>query len=297
MARGSVVVIGSVNVDLVAMVPTLPGPGETVMGGTFARHGGGKGANQAVAAARLGAAVTFVGAVGDDDFGTSALRDLAAEGINVDAVARLAGVATGVALVTVDRAGENSIAVASGANSELDAELVTSALGGRLDGAPGVVLLSHEVPDAALVAGARAAREAGWLPVLNPAPARPLADALLAFAPLLTPNSSEAMALAGEDDPEAAAGALAARTGAPVLVTLGARGALLVDGVARERLPAEPVAVVDTTGAGDTLNGALAAALAAGSALPDAARLAVRAASLSTRRPGARGGMPCADEL
>jgi ribokinase len=297
MARGPVVVVGSVNVDLVATVPTLPGPGETVTGGTFARHGGGKGANQAVAAARLGAAVTFVGAVGDDDFGASALRDLTAEGIDVDAVAVLDGIATGVALVTVDRAGENSIAVASGANAALDAERVAAALRGRLDGAPGVVLLSHEVPDAAVLAGARAAREAGWLPVLNPAPARPLADALLALAPLLTPNSSEAMALAGEDDPQAAAAALATRTGAPVLVTLGSRGALLVDGESRELLPAAPVTVVDTTGAGDTLNGALAAALAGGRDLRDAAGLAVRAASLSTRRPGARGGMPRADEL
>jgi ribokinase len=297
MAAGSVVVVGSVNVDLVVTLPTLPGPGETVAGGTFARHGGGKGGNQAVAAARLGAAVAFVGAVGDDDFGVAALDELAAEGIAVGGVARLDGIATGVALIAVDRAGENSIAVASGANAALDAERVTAALRGRLDGRPGVVLLSHEVPADAVLAGARAARAAGWLPVLNPAPARELPDELLALAPLLTPNASEAMALAGEDDAEAAAVALAARTGAPVLVTLGARGALLVDGDEHELLAAAPVEVVDTTGAGDTLNGALAAALAGGSGLREAARLAVRAASLSTRRPGARGGMPRADEL
>jgi ribokinase len=133
--------------------------------------------------------------------------------------------------------------------------------------------------------------------VLNPAPARELPDELLALAPLLTPNGSEAAALAGTANAEEAAGVLAGRTGAPVLVTLGARGALLVDGARRQRLEAPAVEVVDTTGAGDALNGALAAELAAGRELADAARVAVRAASLSTRRPGARGGMPRRTEL
>jgi ribokinase len=292
-----VVVVGSVNADLVVAVPSLPGPGETVTGGTFARHGGGKGANQAVAAARLGAEVTFVGAVGDDDLGAAAVEELAAEGIDVRAIATLDGVATGVALITVDEAGENAIAVASGANAELDAAAVRAALDGRLDGPPGVVLLGHEVPPDAVLAGAGAARDAGWTAVLNPAPARELAADVLALAPLLTPNASEACALAGDGDPEAAATALAERTGAPVLVTLGARGALLIDGDRREHLDAPAVEVADTTGAGDALNGALAAELAAGRALADAARVAVRAASLSTRRPGAREGMPRRAEL
>ena len=292
-----VVVVGSINADLVVSVPALPGPGETVTGGRFARHGGGKGANQAVAAARLGAAVTFVGAVGDDDLGATALGELAAEGIDVSAIAQLAGVATGVALIAVDAAGENTIAVASGANAELDGDAVAAALDGRLDGTPGVVLLGHEVPEAAVLAGARAARAAGWVAVLNPAPARPLAPELVALAPLLTPNSSEACVLAGQADPAAAARALARETGAPVLVTLGARGVLLVDGAAEDQIPAPAVEVVDTTGAGDTLNGALAAELARGTALPEAARVAVAAASLSTRRAGARSGMPRRDEL
>jgi ribokinase len=286
-----VVVVGSINADLVVSVPSLPGPGETVTGGRFARHGGGKGANQAVAAARLGADVALVGAVGDDEMGSAALAELAAEGIDVSAVARLAGEATGVALIMVDAAGENTIAVASGANARVDAA------GGALGGPAGVVLLGHEVPETAVLAGARAARDAGWLPVLNPAPARPLPDALLALAPVLTPNASEACALAGEADPEAAAVALARSTGAPVLVTLGARGALLIDGERREPIPAPSVEAVDTTGAGDALNGALAAELAGGAALADAARVAVAAASLSTRRAGARAGMPRRDEL
>jgi ribokinase len=153
------------------------------------------------------------------------------------------------------------------------------------------------VPDDAVLAGARAARDAGWTPVLNPAPARELAAALVELAPLLTPNASEACALGGHEDPEGAAAALAQRTGAPVLVTLGARGALLVDGASRELLAAPEVDVVDTTGAGDALNGALAAELARGTPLAEAARIAVAAASRSTRRPGARGGMPRRAEL
>jgi ribokinase len=293
----SVIVVGSINVDLVVAVERLPAPGETVSGGTFARHGGGKGANQAVAAARVGAQVKIVGAVGDDELGEQALAELAAEGVDVDAVARLEGVATGVAAIVVDAAGENQIAVASGANAEVDPEHVTAALHERLAGAPGAVLLTHELPDAALAAGAEAAAAAGWTVVLNPAPAREIAAAVLAAGPLLTPNASEAESLTGERDPAAAARALYARTGAAVLVTLGAQGALLFDGGEPERLPAQAVKAVDTTGAGDTVNGALAAELAAGRELAAAARFALAAAALSTRAPGARGGMPRRDEV
>jgi ribokinase len=288
----AVAVVGSVNADLVVTAPSLPAPGETVTGGTFARHGGGKGANQAVAAARLGAAVALVGAVGDDDLGSAALAELSAEGVDVARVRRLPGLATGVALIVVDAAGENAIAVASGANARVDAAAVEAGLAGLLGLPGGVVLLGHEVPADAVLAGARAARAAGWVPVLNPAPARELSDELLALGPLLTPNASEAAALTGEGDPGAAAAALARRTGAPVLVTLGAAGVLLHDGGREERIPAPAVDVVDTTGAGDTLNGALAAALARGASLVDAARSAVAAAAQSTTAPGARGGMP-----
>jgi len=295
MSDAAVVVVGSVNADLVVSVAQLPRAGETVAGGTFARHGGGKGANQAVAAARAGASVAIVGAVGADDLGEEALRELAAEGIDVSAVARLDGVATGVAAIIVDKAGENQIAVASGANAQLGGDAVTQALARLLTAARGVVLLGHEVPEAAVVAGARAAHAAGWQCVLNPAPARPLPDALGNV--MLTPNADEARALAGVDDVEAAARALAVRTGAPVLVTLGADGALLLRGDAAERLPAPRVDVVDTTGAGDTVNGALAAELAAGRPLRDAARFALTAAALSTRAPGARAGMPRRDEV
>jgi ribokinase len=302
MAR-DVYVVGSVNVDLVVTAATLPGPGETVAGGTFERHGGGKGANQAVSAARLGARVRMVGAVGNDDLGEEAVDLLRAEGIDVSGLVRLERTATGVALIVVDAAGENQIAVASGANAELDARAVEHGLReaggvvsvdagaveqGLRDAARGVVLLGLEVPDAPVLAGARAARAADLQLVLNPAPARELPGELLDLSPLLTPNRDEARALAGEDDPERAARALAARTGAPVVVTLGAEGALVVDGDALERVPAPRVEAVDTTGAGDAFNGALACELAGGATLLDAVRTAVAVAAESTRVPGAR---------
>jgi ribokinase len=245
--------------------------------------------------------VAIAGAVGADDLGDEALRGLAAEGIDISAVARLEGVATGVAAIVVDEHGENQIAVASGANAALAGDDVAAALARLVAapddsfGPPGVVLLGHEVPEAAVVAGISAARDAGWLAVLNPAPARALPDDVAGV--ILTPNADEARELAGEDDPEAAARVLAARTGAPVLVTLGADGALLVDGNRIERLPAPAVEVVDTTGAGDTVNGALAAELAAGRPLREAVRFALTAAALSTRSAGARAGMPTRDDV
>jgi ribokinase len=287
----SVVVVGSINADLVVTVPRLPRPGATVTGGTFARHGGGKGANQAVAAARAGADVAMVGAVGADDLGAEAVDELAAEGIDVSAVARLEGVPTGVAAIVVDEAGENQIAVASGANAALDGEAVVAALERLSEGTRGVVLLGHEVPEAAVVAGIRAARAAGWTAVLNPAPARPLPADIEGV--ILTPNANEARELTGLEDVEAATAALTTHTGAPVLVTLGADGALLLG----ERLPAMEVGVVDTTGAGDAVNGALAAELAAGRPLREAAEFALAAATLSTRVAGARAGMPRRGEV
>jgi ribokinase len=296
MSEAAVVVVGSVNADLVVSVRQLPRPGETVTGGTFARHGGGKGANQAVAAARLGASVAFVGAVGADELGEEALGQLAAERIDVSTVARLDDIATGVAVIVVDEHGENQIAVASGANAALTGDAVAAALA-RLTPAAreaGVVLLGHEVPEEAVLAGADAARAAGWTAILNPAPARPLPAGLEGV--LLTPNADEAHTLTAEHDPEAAARALQQLTGAPVLVTLGARGALLLADEA-ERLPAPAVQVVDTTGAGDAVNGALAAELAAGRALREAALFALAAAALSTRAAGAREGMPRRDEV
>jgi ribokinase len=277
---GSVVVVGSINVDLVVTLERLPAPGETVIGGRFARHGGGKGANQAVAAARAGAVVRFVGAVGADDFGGEAVAELAREGIDVSAIARLEDEATGVALIAVDGAGRNQIAVASGANARVDAAMVARAVG---DLRPGdVCLLGFEIPDEAIVAAARAAAKAGAEIILNPAPARPLPDDLRGLGVVATPNADEARALDG-------VAAIAAHTGGPVIVTEGAAGAVLRDGATEIRLPAPAVDVVDTTGAGDAFNGVLAAGLAAGLDLRTAAERAVEAASASVRVAGARG--------
>jgi ribokinase len=289
--RGAVVVVGSINVDLVVRVAHLPAPGETVSGGTFARHFGGKGANQAVAAARLGAAVTMVGAVGDDAFGAESLADLAAEGIEVGHVSVLPGVPTGVALIAVGERGENQIAVASGANSGLDGAAVQAALNGVAGNA--VLLTNFEVPDAAVVAAARVAAARGWQIVVNPAPARALPAELLAAHPILVPNLGEAHVLSGVADARVAAGWLVEQTAAPVIVTLGGDGALLRQPNGElVRIAAPRVEVADTTGAGDTFTGALAAELAHGAPIADAARFAAVAAALSVTMAGARGGMP-----
>jgi ribokinase len=296
---GHVVVVGSVNADLVVRVPRLPRPGETVLGDEFEEHGGGKGANQAVAAQRAGATTHLVAAVGDDELGRRQLDDLRREGLDLSGVRTLPDVATGVALITVDSAGENQIAVASGANQQLGADEVEDALA-RLDPPAGwVCLLVLEVDDAAVEAAVRRAAGAGGRLLLNPAPARPITDSVLATHPILTPNETEAAFLAGDEDPEGAARTLCRRTGAPVVVTLGPRGALVLTEADGEvaRIPAPQMEVIDSTGAGDTFNGVLAARLAAGAQLTEAVRWAVAAASLSVGKRGARGGMPTADQI
>jgi ribokinase len=295
-AAPELVVIGSLNTDMFVRVGSLPGPGETVTGGTFEMSGGGKGANQAVAAARAGASVALVGAVGTDDLGSRLIDDLEAEGVNVDGVARLAGVATGVAAIVVDEQGENQIAVASGANHALRAAQVRRALA-QLDlSRARCALMNLEVGDDVLVEGA--ARAAGGMTVVvNPAPARPLPHELLDGRPILTPNQVEAAELSGLDDPEAAADALVRSGAAAALVTAGAQGVFVAgDGPVR-RIEPPPVEVRDTTGAGDAFSGVLAAGLARGWELERAARWATIAAALSVTKPGARAGMPGANEI
>jgi ribokinase len=299
MANGEsadVLVVGSVNIDLVVQVASLPAPGQTVIGGTFSRHPGGKGANQAVAAARMGATVTFVGAVGDDELGASALRDLEAAGVDVSRCLTLGGVPTGVALVIVGAVGENLIAVASGANAALTGPLVEETLASWQPAAslagPGVLLATFEVPDDAVVAAALVARQRGMQVVINPAPARALPASLVELGPILVPNEGEASALTGLADPTAAGRSLSAQTGAPVIVTLGAAGAIVVEADSVTQIPAPKVAALDTTGAGDTFAGVLAAELARGSELRSAARFAVAAASISVAAAGAREGVP-----
>jgi len=309
-----VLVVGSVNVDLVVAAPRLPVPGQTVTGGDVARYHGGKGGNQATAAARLGATVAFVGAVGADDMGSEARSALAAEGIDIVGVV-VTDRPTGVALIVVDPRAENLIVVAPGANGEVHAQHVTGALGRLAPGPRDVVLVCREIPPDGARAALEIGREAGAITILNPAPADDLDAETLALADVLTPNETELALLVGGgpagDDPESAARNLlgsrtlagprltdrgpAARAAAArepaVVVTLGAAGALIVrTGGAAVSVPAPTVHPVDTTGAGDTFNGALAAGLADGLDLAGAVHRAVAAAAFSTTRPGARGG-------
>jgi|SRR5438132_768733 len=289
--RPVVVVVGSVNADLVVRVPRLPGPGETVLDGTFHRGGGGKGANQAAVAARLGARALLVGRVGDDDLGRGARAELEALGVDMSFLG-VGGEPTGVALILVDVAGENLIGVASGANREVAAGEVADAVG-SIPGGPAVVLAGLEVPDEAVVAAARAARDRGFAFVLNPAPAKPVPRELVALCDVLTPNRTEVGGLGfGSPEEMVAAGAGA------VVVTLGGAGVEVHrPGAAPAAVPAFPVDVVDTTGAGDAFSGALAWALASGEGLDAATGLAAAAAALSTRALGARAALPTADEV
>ena len=311
MASGRVLVVGSVNVDLVVAAPRLPAPGQTVTGGDLARYQGGKGGNQATAAARLGARVALVGAVGDDEMGRQARSALASEGIDVAGLA-VSSRATGVALIVVDPRGENLITVAPGANDEVHAVHVRTALAALAPGPDDVVLVCREIPPDGVLAALEVGRDAGSTTILNPAPADGLDAATLALADILTPNETELALLGGlgsaRGNPETAARQVLAGQptdagegdahGRAVVVTLGAAGALIVRAAgAAVAVPAPAVEVVDTTGAGDTLNGALAAGLADGLDLAGAVRRAVAAAALSTTRPGARGGMPTRAEL
>jgi ribokinase len=299
---GRVIVVGSVNIDLVVAVEHLPEPGETVTGGRFSRHQGGKSGNQAVAAARLGAPTTFIGAVGSDAFGEDVRAALVADGVDVANLVALKGEATGLAFILVDAAGENSIAVAGGANAALTPALVEAGLRRVQPRAGDVVLVGHEIPTRTAVAALRVGRTAGATTIFNPAPATGLTREPLEAAEIVTPNRGELAVLSGTDEPaDAAARALLASVPGirAVLVSLGAVGARLVtrDVDADTLIAAAPVAVIDTVGAGDALNGALAAGLASGNDLDTAARRAVVAAGLAVTRAGAREGMPTVAEL
>ena len=288
----AVVVAGSINVDLIVGVRRLPAAGETVLGSRFIQQNGGKSANQAVAAARMDAPVIMLGAVGADDLGRSALAGLVQAGVDVSRCRVVEETHTGLALIVVDEEGENQIAVASGANARLDGAMIEAETAGFMPPPGSVVLLGFEVYDEAVVAAARWAAANGLRIIVNPAPARPLLDELLALGPILTPNEAEAEALSGQSGAEAAARALAQRSGQPVIVTLGRDGALLLQDERVERMAATPVEAVDTTGAGDALNGILAAELARGASLREALRWAMVGAALKTTVAGAQAGLP-----
>ncbi len=286
-----IAVLGSANLDLVVTVDRAPGRGETVTGRTFTTVPGGKGANQALAAARAGGDVAFLGAVGDDEFGRRIAALLAASGIDVSGLV-VSDQPTGTAHITVDGTGDNSIVVVPGANGTVTS--LTDAHRTAIDAAE-LLLLQLELPLALVTQAAAYARSRGVRVVLTPAPAVPLPPSLLAAVDVLVPNEHEAALLAGVADPVAAAHALAA-SGGDVVVTLGARGALRVNGATTTEVPAFAVEAVDTTAAGDTFAGVLAVGLAAGLEWPDALRRASAAAALSVQRPGASSSMPSSAE-
>lgn len=285
---GRVVVIGSINVDLVVSADHLPGPGETVLGGRFARHFGGKGANQAVAAARAGATVLMVGAVGQDADGDASLAALRAEGVDVSRVRRV-DAPTGVAIIAVAVDGENQIVVAPGANARVSED--DAALDG-LEPGPGVLLTCLEIPMRSVAAAAATAARIGLVTVVNPAPAEPLPGELLAVHPILTPNAQELAALSGAPELEAGLTRLLQEGAGAVAVTLGARGVMLADGPRRVAFPGLKATVVDATGAGDAFSGVVAAWLADHRSIDEAVGAANTAGGLSVTRAGAREGMP-----
>ena len=290
---GRIVVVGSLNADLVVRVDRFPAPGETVAGRDFAVIPGGKGANQACAAARMGGDVSMIGRVGADAHGELLRRSLASAGVDVSDVWPDPRSATGVALITVDGRGENDIVIVPGANGAFTVEDLERG-GGRLDSAS-VLLLQLEIPLATVHAAARRARRAGATVILDPAPAAPLPDALLREVDYLTPNETELAALLGGARPgeeTAAARELVGRGARNVVVKRGEHGALLVGAVGETVWPAYRVDAVDATAAGDAWNGAFAFALADGRSPGEAGRLATAAAAVSVTRRGAQPSMP-----
>ncbi|GAB2904997.1 ribokinase [Streptomyces mayteni] len=284
----AVAVLGSTNMDLVVYVPVAPRRGETVSGREFRTVPGGKGTNQAIAAARAGGLVTMIGAVGDDDFGPRLRAALADSGVDTAGL-RTAPGPSGIAHIVVDDEGGNSIVVVPGANGTVtglapgDEERIAAA---------GTLLLQLELPMAGVLAGARAARAHGVRTVLTPAPARPLPDELLALTDLLVPNEHEAEVLTGRRDPALAARALLDAV-PEVVITLGEAGSLYAArGAEPVTVPATRVRAVDTTAAGDTFVGALAVAGGEGRPMPAALAWASAAAGISVCRPGASSSMP-----
>jgi ribokinase len=288
-------VIGSANVDHTLALPRLPRPGETVSGGTLLTNLGGKGANQAMAARKLGADVRMLGAVGEDGPGREIRERLDAVGIDVSGVVAVPDAATGTALIFVDAEGRNQIGVAPGANHRLTVEMLRP-YEGAIAWAD-VVVCQLETPLPVVRWALEEAHRHGVRAILNPAPVRELPDDLLGLVAYLTPNEGEAAALAGIPigDMDSAVGAgrrLLERGAATVIVTLGGEGALVCQRDRIVHFPAFPVAVVDTTAAGDAFNGALAVGLAAGGTLEEAVPLAAATAALSCTRRGAQDSLP-----
>lgn len=300
MTNQSIVVVGSTNTDMVIKTTKLPLPGETILGGDFLMNPGGKGANQAVAAARLKGNVTLVAKTGIDVFGLQAKKLFQAENLNTDYLFSDPDAPSGIALITVDDHAENCIVVAPGANAHLlkaDIDLAKEAI---LQA--GIVLMQLEIPLESVIYTAAMAFSEGKKVILNPAPAQPLPDELLKMLYLITPNENEAELLTGiavsdQNTAEKAARLLLKKGVQVVIITMGSKGALLVTDSQCQLVPAYPVEAIDTTAAGDCFNGALAVAIAEGANLVSAITFANKAASISVTRMGAQASAPYRAEV
>lgn len=300
--KDRIVVVGSANMDMVISAAHFPNPGETLTGYGFMTNHGGKGANQAVAAARLGAQVSFVGKVGDDDFGRATIEMMRKEGIDISALTITKDVPTGVALITTVPSGENTIIIEPGANAKLTPEDIDNAK--DIFSQAAIVLMQLETPVLTLIKAAAIAKEQGAIVVLNPAPAptSPLPAELLQNVDLLIPNETEASTMSGvvvetEADIPTALERLQTFGIQYVIVTLGSRGACICTDGKQLLVPAQRVDAVDTTAAGDTFCGALCTALLQAKELPEAMRYGCKAAAISVTRRGAQMSMPYKNEI
>jgi ribokinase len=296
-----ITVVGSYVVALTIEVDRAPVGGETVIGSGFAEGPGGKGSNQAIQVARLGADVALVAVIGDDRFGRDAQALWRSEGVDTSHVVVREGAATGAGFIVVEAGGENRIVIDRGANSHLGATSVEAAA--ERISRSAVVLTQLEIPTEAAVAAMRAARAAGAISILNPAPARALTDEALALVDVLTPNETELRILAGQathedaGDPLAGGRELVRRGVGTVVLTRGSAGAVIIRTDGELAVPAPSVDAIDTTGAGDTFNGALAVGLALGASLADSVHIAVVAGALACTRRGVVPSLPTAAEL
>ena len=299
MVKKSILVIGSSNTDMTAKTHTLPRPGETVLGGVFTMGAGGKGANQAVAAQRLGGNVKFICKVGRDMFGDNAVRQYQDEGLDTSGILR-SELPSGVALIYVDDHAENCIVVASGANGDLteaDIEASKEAIQNC-----GILLLQLESPIPSVLKAARMAHEAGAMVVLNPAPACPLPEELFRYLDLFIPNETELATFSGmpvgsKEEAEKAAAAMKAKGVGKIIVTMGSKGALICGDGPAEFVPAHKVKAVDTTAAGDTFCGALCVAISEGKTLKEATEFATAASALTVQKMGAQNSIPFRKEI
>ncbi len=300
MRENKIVIIGSSNIDMVVKTNKIPVPGETVLGGEFFMNPGGKGANQAVSVARLAGNSILISKVGNDIFGKQSIQLFQEEGIDINGVGIDENHPTGVALITVDEQGENSIVVAPGANANLRPEDVKQTIKDHLDAR--IVLMQLEIPLETVKFSAQLAVENGIKVILNPAPADPEVKEILPYIDIITPNTTEAEILSGIrvsdlKSAEKAARAIYEQGVENVIVTMGRYGALVLESGKVSHVPAEEVIPVDSTGAGDAFNGALAVALSEGKSVVDSVRFACQAAAFTVKKLGAQSTMPYRKEV